>query len=56
MIVDNMKDIHIILAEIIDAAKECGKIMLSADRNDLKIKVKRERQILYGDMIVKFKK
>lgn len=35
-----MKDIHIILAEIIDAAKECGKIMLSADRNDLKIKDK----------------
>ena len=35
-----MKDIHIILNEIITAAKECGQVMLDADRNDIGIKDK----------------
>jgi len=35
-----MKDIHIVLNEIITAAKECGQVMLSADRNDIGIKDK----------------
>ena len=35
-----MKDIHTILNEIIVAAKECGQVMLQADRNNFGIKDK----------------
>lgn len=35
-----MKDIHVILEEIIEAAKECGQVMLHADRSDIGIKDK----------------
>ena len=35
-----MKDIHTILNEIIDAAKECGQILIQADRNNFGIKDK----------------
>ena len=35
-----MREIHIILDEIIAAAKECGQVMLQADRNNFGIKDK----------------
>lgn len=35
-----MKDIHTILNEIINAAKECGQILIQADRNNFGIKDK----------------
>lgn len=35
-----MKDIHVVLEEIIEAAKECGGVMLNADRSDIGIKDK----------------
>ena len=35
-----MKDTHTILNEIIVAAKECGQVMLQADRNNFGIKDK----------------
>lgn len=35
-----MKDIHVILEEIIEAAKECGQIILNADRENIGIKDK----------------
>ena len=36
----SMKDTHTILNEIIVAAKECGQVMLQADRNNFGIKDK----------------
>lgn len=38
-----MKDIHIVLEEIISAAKECGQVMLEADRAEIGIKDKAGR-------------
>ncbi len=35
-----MKKIHTILDEIIAAAKECGQVMLQADRSNIGIKDK----------------
>lgn len=35
-----MREIHIILDEIIAAAKECGQVMLQADKNNFGIKDK----------------
>lgn len=35
-----MKNIHVILEEIIEAAKDCGQVMIGADRNDISIKDK----------------
>ena len=44
---------HTILNEIIEAAKECGQVMLQADRENFGIK---EKQILLRSMIAKFRK
>ena len=42
---------HTILNEIIEAAKECGQVMLQADRANFGIK-----EILLRSMIAKFRK
>ena len=47
---------HTILNEIIEAAKECGQVMLQADRENFGIKDKAGKQILLRSMNCKIQK
>lgn len=51
-----MKDTHTILNEIIVAAKECGQVMLQADRNNFGIKDKAGKANFVQHMTAKSRK